>query len=116
MATLNSRLIVVHHNNDGKILDLWFWTKSSAREASWSHRYAIPYDAIMPNDSDRDVEPLWEMADERVAVWVWGSFSSTEEGQQGHLRMYDPTENKCVDVLKMSNLGREAMTDDTGSC
>ena len=59
----------------------------------------------MPNDSDRDAEPLWEMADGRVAVWVWvwGSYSSTEEGRQGLLRMYDPADNKCVDVLKMSN-------------
>jgi hypothetical protein len=72
---------VVHRNDDGKTLDLWFRTERSAgeedgEEASWSRRYAIPYEVIIPNDSGRDAEPLWEMADGRVAVWVWGSYSS----------------------------------------
>ena len=71
LAALNGHLVVVHRNDDGKIppLDLWFLlTESSAGEeeaASWSRRYAIPYDVMMPDGSDRDAEPLWEMADGR---------------------------------------------------
>ena len=33
-------------------------------------------------------------------MWVWGSYSSTEGGRQGVLRMYDPADNKCVDVYR----------------
>ncbi|KAL6639668.1 hypothetical protein ACP70R_023398 [Stipagrostis hirtigluma subsp. patula] len=74
LAVLNGRLVVVHHDDDARSLDLWFRVDESTLvdgQAVWCRRYAIQYGSIMTR-YDREVEPLWEMADGRVALWVWG--------------------------------------------
>ncbi|KAJ1288157.1 hypothetical protein BS78_02G068700 [Paspalum vaginatum] len=77
LAALNGCLVMVHDKSDCHTMDPWFHAPGRSSESGqslWCRRFAIPYGSMY-----RLMEPLWELDDGRLAIWMGGG-----------LKMYDP--------------------------
>ncbi|WVZ62295.1 hypothetical protein U9M48_012059, partial [Paspalum notatum var. saurae] len=87
LAAVNGYLVVVHDNSHCDTMDLWF----RVGPAQWCRRFAIRYHRSLHMDWSMD--PLWELDDGRVAVWMRGCGA-------GGLKIYHPRTKVFQDVVK----------------
>uniref|UniRef100_M8CR60 F-box associated beta-propeller type 3 domain-containing protein n=1 Tax=Aegilops tauschii TaxID=37682 RepID=M8CR60_AEGTA len=94
LAELNGHLVMVHHNNLRKTVDMY--SLSPTEGVEWSMGPSLRLDSVLDRNRKGEtlVQPLMELDDRRIALFVPGT-------QHNVVRVYDPRKETRTDVMEM---------------